>query len=233
MSFINYAHRGASEYFPENTMHAFEMGVQMGANGIETDVQLTKDNAPVLFHDNTLARVTGEAGSVCDYTLEELREFRVRKGDLEGQIPTLDAFLGRFAGCGLKLAIELKQKGTALPTAEMIAGFGAEKDVVITSFDYDELLEIRRAAPELECGFLARQVDEPLTERLKADGMAELCPPADQITPEKVRLWKDMGFRVRAWGVKNEQLMRQAYEAGVDGMTVNFPDKLTELVKTQ
>ena len=59
--FISYAHRGASEYYPENTMTAFEKALEMGANGIETDVQRTKDGKLVLFHDTTLERVTGES----------------------------------------------------------------------------------------------------------------------------------------------------------------------------
>ena len=68
MKFINYAHRGASTYCPENTMLSFYTGVQMGANGIETDVQRTKDGILVLFHDDTITRVTGKEGSVADYT---------------------------------------------------------------------------------------------------------------------------------------------------------------------
>lgn len=231
MDFVNYAHRGASEYAPENTMFAFKMGVDMGANGIETDIQLSKDGKPVLFHDRSIERVTGGTGSVSDYTYEELLTFRAKKNGFEDVIPLLHDFLEEYAGKGLKLALELKQKGTAFPTALMVKEFGAESDVVITSFDYDELLQMRSAAPELECGFLAKTVDDDLLARMKADGMVELCPPADIITAEKVRAWKAQGFRVRAWGVKTEALMQQAYEAGVDGMTVNFPDKLTKLMK--
>ena len=71
--FVNYAHRGASEYAPENTLLSFYTGVYMGANGIETDVQMTRDGVLVLFHDDTILRLTGAEGSVADYTLEELR----------------------------------------------------------------------------------------------------------------------------------------------------------------
>ena len=67
--FVNYAHRGASEYTPENTLLAFYTGVYMGANGIETDVQMTKDGILVLFHDDTILRLTGAPGSIRDYTL--------------------------------------------------------------------------------------------------------------------------------------------------------------------
>ena len=76
-NFINYAHRGASSYAPENTMSAFYLGLRRGANGIETDVQRTKDGVLVLFHDDTLKRVTGQEGSIQDYTYEELQGFDV------------------------------------------------------------------------------------------------------------------------------------------------------------
>lgn len=67
---INYAHRGASEYAPENTLSSFYMGLAQGANGIETDVQRTKDGVLVLFHDGTLDRATDKSGKLSDYTFE-------------------------------------------------------------------------------------------------------------------------------------------------------------------
>ena len=231
MEFINYAHRGASEYAPKNTLLAFSLGICMGANGIETDVQLTRDGVPVLFHDNTLARVTGEAGSIADYTFAELQQFRVRKNDLTDRIMKLEDFLKLFGFRDMRFAIELKQKGTAAPVAEMVRRFGLESKAVITSFDWEELCAMRCVAPELETGYLCKMVDAGLIARMKRQGMVELCPPADEITAQNVALWKQQGLRVRAWGVKNEALMRRAYDAGVDGMTVNFPDKLTEYMR--
>ena len=88
-NFIVYAHRGASEYAPENTLMSFYLGVQMGANGIETDVRQTKDGVLVLFHDETLDRVTDGAGNICDYTFEELQKFNVIKNGKIDKIITL------------------------------------------------------------------------------------------------------------------------------------------------
>jgi len=67
--FVNYAHRGASAYAPENTFLAFYTGLYMGANGIERDVQMTKYGVLVLFHEDTITRLTGAEGSASDYTL--------------------------------------------------------------------------------------------------------------------------------------------------------------------
>jgi len=229
-AFVNYAHRGASEYAPENTMMSFNVGLFMGANGIETDVQLTKDGIPVLFHDDTLVRVTGEAGSIADYTFAELMNFRVKKCGLEDRIPTLEGFLAAFGFRPITFAIELKVRGTAKITADLVRKYGLEKKVVITSFIYEELLALRAYAPELEAGYLTKECSDELALRLKAAGFAEYCPIAGGLTKENVARWHAMGLRVRAWGVTNEALMHHAFEAGADGMTVNFPDKLTALL---
>lgn len=231
MGFVNYAHRGASEYAPENTLLAFNLGIYMGANGIETDVQLTREGVPVLFHDDTLSRVTGETGSISDYTFDELQNIRVRRNGLEDRILRLEDFLRLFGFRDMRFALELKQKGTAAPVAELVRAYGLQSKVVITSFDWDELCAMREIAPELETGFLCKAVDDALIEQLKQRGIVELCPPARLLNEKNVSVWKAQGLRVRAWGVKDEALMRSAYDAGADGMTVNFPDKLTEYMK--
>ena len=68
---------------------------------------------------------------------------------------------------------------------------------------------------------------------LKAIGGEEICPLAKEVTAEKVEKWHREGLNVRAWGVVNEDLMRKVYDCGADGMTVNFPDKLTEYIRVQ
>ena len=228
--FINYAHRGASEYAPENTFLSFNLGLFMRANGIETDVQLTKDGIPVLFHDDSLERVTGEKGLIKDYTLDELNAFFVKKNGLKDKIPTFVDFIKHFKHQDVIMAIELKSSGVYESAAKILREYDMQNKVVVTSFRYDELLLFKKVAPEFKIGYLATQVDDALLEKMKADGFYELCPEACAITPENCAKWHDLGFNVRAWGVYNEKLMESAYFAGVDGMTVNFPDKLTELL---
>ena len=227
-NFVNYAHRGASEYCPENTLLSFYTGLYMGANGIETDVQLTKDKVAVLFHDETVLRVTGEEGSIADYTLEELKNFWVKKNGLKDRIITLEEFLYRFKDFDLTFAIELKGDKTALPTAKLIEKFGIQDKVVATSFKYSELVDMHEAIPTLRLGYLAFEVTDELLAKMKKDGINEICPKASIVNSENCKKWHDMGFNVRAWGVKDTEIMEKVLDAGVDGMTVNFPDKLTE-----
>lgn len=230
-SFVNYAHRGASEYCPENTLLSFYTGVYMGANGIETDVQKTRDGVLVLFHDNTLTRVTGEEGSVADYTYDELKTFWVKNGALADKIPTLEDFLTHFSQLDLTFAIELKVGGIEKEVRDLIYAYGIEKKTVVTSFQLDYIKAFKTLAPEIEVGYLTAEITDELLDEMKALGFEELCPKGCAVTPALVEGWHARGFRVRAWGVTDRELMRTLYDAGVDGMTVNFPDALTEYVK--
>lgn len=227
--FVNFAHRGASEYAPENTALAFNLGVFMGANGIETDVWMTKDGVAVLFHDDTLERVTGEKGSITDYTYEELLHFRVRKGNLTDRIITLEAFLRDFGWRDLTFAIELKGPGAEKTVADMIKKFDVESNCTVTSFEISYLKNIHKYAPALKLGYLTSRYDDELMEELRVLGIREYCPEAKHVTRELVNRWHENGFYVRAWGVFNEDLMRNAYYAGVDGMTLNFPDRFKSI----
>ena len=228
--FVNFAHRGASEYTPENTLLAFNLGIYMGANGIETDVQLTKDDIPVLFHDDTLLRMTGEEGSISDYTFEELQNFNVTKNEYFDKIVKLEDFIKHFHFRDITFAIELKQRGTAKPTVDILRKYNMNRKVTITSFNFDELCDVRKYAPEYKAGYLTNNITDELLLKMIDLGIDEICPEAHLCNAEIVRKWHHMGFNVRAWGVYNEDSMKQAYEAGCDGMTVNFPDKLTDYI---
>ncbi|MBO5882783.1 MAG: hypothetical protein J6Q78_00050 [Clostridia bacterium] len=231
--FITYAHRGASEYCPENTMMSFYMGMQMGANGIETDVQKTKDGVLVLFHDDTIERVTGESGSIADYTLEELQNFFVKKGKLQDKIPTFEDFLSHFAFRDITFAIELKVGGIEAEVVDMIRKYGIEEKTVITSFELDYIKRSLEYAPDIRIGYLTKDIEQPTIDMLVELGAYEVCPIGREVTPEKVAAWHEAGLNVRAWGIFNEDIMKAVYDAGADGMTVNFPDLLLKYISEE
>ena len=174
--------------------------------------------------------MTGEAGSVCDYTYEELQQFFVRKGDLQDKIPTLSEFLARFTDKELTFAIELKVDGIEQSVVDLIHQYGVEGKTMITSFDLARLRKVKECDPYLHVGYLAKSVDEELLQALQADWIDELCPRANLVTPEDVTAWHRLGFNVRAWGVDGEEQMRALCEAGVDGMTVNAPNVLHRIL---
>ena len=225
--FVNYAHRGASEYTPENTLLAFYTGMYMGANGIETDIQMTKDGVLVLFHDDTIMRLTGAEGSIRDYTLEQLRQFTFENNGLTDKIVVFEDFLQQFGWRDITFAIEIKQAGIESQVVDMIRKYNIQSKTIVTSFMLGSVRATKAYAPEQKVGLLTKEVTEELLAELKTIGAEQLCPYAMDVTEETVARWHAQGFEVRAWGVKDEILMRQVYDAGAEGMTVNFPDKLT------
>ena len=226
--FVVYAHRGASEYAPENTMSSFFMGLSMGANGIETDIQKTKDGTLVLFHDKTLERVTGQSGELADFTYEQLCRMPVlhARSGKQDIIPRLEDFLHYCGAQGVRLALELKAPGIAEEVYTMVKKYRLEQQVTVTAFSLENLIALKEAFPEAEAGYLTNDFDDALLAEMKKLGIGQLCPRGMYLTAEKVANWHAAGFEVRAWGITDVAIMQNAYDCGVDGMTVNFPDRL-------
>lgn len=231
--FINYAHRGASQYFPENTLSAFYAGIAMGANGIETDIRKTKDNVLVLFHDKNISRVTDGQGSIEDYTYDELMKLLVYnpEKDRTDKIVAFGDFLKYFGFRDLTFAVELKQDQVEKETIDMLEAFNMREKTVLTSFSYERIRNARAYNPGYRVGLLYGEEEPDPAGKLKAIGGEELCPSAQSLTRESVERYHAMGFSVRAWGVYTEALMEHVCACGVDGMTVNFPDVLEQWLR--
>ena len=233
--FINYAHRGASEYAPENTFSAFYLGMLQGANGIETDVRRTKDGVLVLFHDDKLDRVTNAKGSFYDYTYKQLCDCLVHNNNDNAVFKTdkivrLKDFINYFHFASLEFAIELKQQGLEDEVLDLIYSYRMDDKTIITSFDFENLIKVRQLNKSIKIGYLTDKIDDEILYSMKDINANQICPNAKAIDNELVESLKAQGFSVRAWGVSNEELMGKAYKSGVDGMTVNFPDKLQRLI---
>lgn len=232
---INYAHRGACAYYPENTLSSFYAGFDMGADGIETDVHVTKDGVVVLMHDDTLDRVTDGTGKVVDYTYEELLKFNVLNKEYGrvDKITTLEDLLKYFGWRDITFAIELKPEGVDIekPVIDLLEKYNMREKVYLTSFVFDNLVKAKQYAPEYRVGYLYTPAEEHALEKIKSIGGEQLCPQAKILTPEMVEECHALGYTVRAWGVNDEEIMAHVVRCGGDGMTVNFPDKLTRLLK--
>ena len=231
------AHRGASSYAPENTFAAFDLALDLGARHLELDVQQSSDGHLVIIHDDLLDRTTNGHGPVGQHTLAELQALDAGAWfdpKFTGErIPTLDAVLHRYAGrAHLHLEIKGKSAGLSERTADRIRALNWTQAVTMTSFQKDKLEALCAYAPELPAGWLLRTLDDAVIREAQRMGIAKLCPKADRVTPELVTQLRSAGFNVRAWGVSDEALMRRAADACVDGMTVNFPDKLIAYLQT-
>ncbi len=226
---INYAHRGASDYAPENTLSSFYLGLIQGANGIETDVQKTKDGVWVLFHDDTLDRVSDSTGKVSDYTWDELKRVKVFGNCSNGfydRIVTLREFLERFSQYDINFAIELKGVDVEQETLAMVYEFGIMEKTTFTSFQFEYIKTLKTLDQAARVGWLTSSTDQDAMERLLEIGGEEFAPKAETVTEDLMTMWRNAGLGVRVWGIFNTELMEKMCHLGVDGMTVNFPDKL-------
>ncbi len=238
MRFINYAHRGASEYAPENTMAAFYLGLEMGADGIETDIQRTKDGVLVLFHDDDMRRIVGCDGAIRAYTYAELMalDFGKHKGKpqyAQEKIVRLEDFLRYFGGKDLALALEIKQAGVEADTVEMVRRFDLMDKVTFTSFQWESIARVRAIDTDAVIGYLVEGITPDTLDRLSAYRMQQICPRVGCFDDDALRLARDRGFSVRGWGVQNTALMREALRQKLDGITVNFPDLLAQALNEQ
>ena len=227
---INYAHRGASDYAPENTLSAFYLGLLQGANGIETDVQITKDGVLVLFHDDTLDRVTDFSGAVQDYTYDELTKAKVIGSSVTGfydRIIKLETFLEHFVPHPIQFAIELKSGDVESPVIDLIQKYNIADRTTVTSFHFEYIQKVKQVDPTIRIGWLVHGDGCDCMDRLMSIGGEEMAPQASAMTQESVRTLRDAGLGVRAWGVSKVDLMKKMCRLEVDGMTVNFPDRLS------
>jgi len=233
------AHRGASAYAPENTLASFCKAIELGANGIETDLQKTKDGVIVLFHDSVLDRKSDKKGAVADHTWAELREADVGswfspryKGE---RLITFEQFLIFFGRRDLLFVIELKPLFTHSEMGEIIRlidEYGARKKTTITSFVFDNLKTARDVDKNIRIGYvLNKKIDDDVILQLESIDGRQVYPPAELITPDQVKLAHHHGLEVNAWGIQNVEIMNNMLALGVDRIIIDFPDKLIEELK--
>lgn len=234
--FINYAHRGFSAEYPGNTLLAFRKGFSAGANGIELDVRRTKDGQLILSHDATMKKYGHPEMIISETDFNDLDEVMVAEnGPLAGAC-TLEECLANIGFARNRhFAIELKAEGLEEEVKALVYKYVLHQNVIVTSFHYEFLKKMRTVAPLLRVGYLckAEDVTDALLDQMVEDGIDQLCPESTIVTAENVAKWHSMGFTVRPWVISNEEIMKGAYEAHVDGMTVDFPDKLAAYLAEQ
>ncbi len=239
MEFMVLAHRGASAYAPENTLASFYKALELGANGIETDLQKTKDGVIFLFHDDRLDKKSDKKGVATDYTWAELRDadagawFSPKyKGE---RLITFEEFLHFFGRRNLFLAIELKapfKENEVKEVLRLIDKYNVRNKTTLTSFIFENLKATRNVDKEIKIGYLlTKKIDIDVIYQLEAIDGRQICPSLELTTADQIKLARQHGLEIRPWGIRNAQFMQKALDFGVDGMTVDFPDKLIEALK--
>lgn len=241
-SIINFAHRGASAVCPENTMAAFRKSLELGATGIETDVQMSKDGALILIHDETLERTTNGTGHVKDHTLRELLELDAGSWfskDFAGEpLPVLEDLLDLLKGTDVVLNIELKNGIYLYPGMEekviaAVREWGMTEQVVISSFNHYSLVHFKSLAPEMRSGILYGEGLYRPWEYAASIGADALHADYHAVLPEWVAEAAAHGVSYHPWTVNDPERMKALIEAGVAGIITDYPDVLRDLLKNK
>jgi glycerophosphoryl diester phosphodiesterase len=221
-----YAHRGASAEAPENTLAAFRRAVEVGADGIELDVHLSRDGLPVVIHDDALDRTTDGEGFVAAYDCEELRTLDAGSwfdpGFAGEPLPTLDETLSLLAG-RLRLNLEVKDARAAMAILEQLHDY-PQAEVVISSFDYGVLSGLRRVAHDLPLAVLYDSGNWRMAlARAEALRAVAFHPHADRITRPLLAACRQLRLPVFVWTVDEPQQARSLARLGVAGVFTNDP----------
>jgi glycerophosphoryl diester phosphodiesterase len=222
-------HRGAAGLAPENTFAGFDIALALGVDGIETDVQKTKDGKLVLFHDNLLDKTTNGTGILQETLWQEL--LRLDAGSwfdstyAGERVPLLEETLKRY-GTRTHFDLEIKQVGIEYEVLNLVEQLEFLHRVTFTSQNFPTVRNIKKKNPLARVGYLTADFSEEVLSRVVEEKMQDFCPRAEKITRQLVNHWRSSGLFIRACGVKNAEIMQNAIYAGVDGMTFDFPDLL-------
>lgn len=240
MSTKVWAHRGASGYRPENTLDAFALAIEMGADGIELDVQLSADGEVVVIHDETVDRVTEGKGRVAELTLRSLKGLNAAHTYPDSdivRIPTLREVFALLRPTGMTINVELKNSREPYPGLEeqciaQAREMGVAERVWFSSFQHHSLVRLKNLAQEFPCGLLYEATMVRPWQYAKALGMDALHPHYTELSVlGEVEESHRQGIRIHTWTVNHEQQMRSVVATGVDAIITNYPDRALRLIK--
>ncbi|MDB5085923.1 MAG: hypothetical protein JWN30_2809 [Bacilli bacterium] len=233
------AHRGASAYAPENTMPAFQLAMEQGADGIELDVQMTRDGELVVVHDERLGRTVDLDGYVYEIDWAVLSH-----ADAGGwfhsqyrgtRIPRLEEVIRHFAGTLLN--IELKNSvvdyvGLEVRILQLIDHYGLYDRVVVSSFNHESMAILKQLDARVKTGLLFDAVlHDPVRYAISA-GADCLHPACHALRMGQLDQLTANGIQVNTWTVDDEQVMRVLCQTPVSWIITNYPDRLRRIMDT-
>ncbi|ALC90002.1 hypothetical protein AM500_09595 [Bacillus sp. FJAT-18017] len=233
-----FAHRGYKSLYSENTMTAFIEAEKAGAEGLELDVQLTKDGVPVIIHDEKVDRTTGNTGFVKDFTYTEIKKLNAdfKKMSPKGSepIPTLEEVLEWLKDTNLNCNIEFKNG--IFPYASMeeksislVRKYGLEKRVILSSFNHYSVVQCLRIDPEIETAPLFAELVYKPWVYAKALGAKGIHPKYIYASDDIIRESVSNGVAVRPYTVNREKDMERLYKAGCTALITDNPALALEI----
>ncbi|WP_434752912.1 glycerophosphodiester phosphodiesterase [Paenibacillus amylolyticus] len=229
-----WGHRGAYSSAPENTLEGFELAAQMRVDGVELDVQLTKDGEVVVIHDETVDRTSNGQGWVKDFTLSEIKKLNFNKrGLIEPwfmEVPTLAEVLELLEPTGMTINIELKTgiiyyDGIESIALKVVEQYGMSDRIVWSSFNHYSVQKIKQLEPASQTALLCGGGILVTGEQCEKVGAEALHPSVHMLRyPALVEDCNKRGILIRPWTVTSDEELKLAESIGVDSVIVNRID---------
>ncbi|UTR06824.1 glycerophosphodiester phosphodiesterase [Alkalihalobacillus sp. LMS6] len=242
-----YGHRGAMGIYPENTLPSFQEALANGVEGIELDVQLTKDNQFVVLHDPTVDRTTNGTGHVNEMSLEEVKRLsagesfthlkKYNESWMTITIPTLEEALMMMASYQIEVNIELKpnlseKKGVEKALLDAVQPFTNDVTINFSSFHLPLLQRMRQVNEKVELAWLVKfdvpyPVDYLNTYHIDLFHISKKIALAEHSSFEKARMLQQS----RVWTVNDEEEMKALIQKGVKAIMTDYPKVALDLRK--
>jgi glycerophosphoryl diester phosphodiesterase len=241
------AHRGDSAHVPENTLAAFAAALEVGADLVEFDVQLTKDGQVVVIHDATVDRTTTGRGRVRDLTLAEIRALsagypaRFAETHRGERVPALGEALGMLKGRA-RVMVEIKpdavtddaEGGVEARAIAEVRKAGMEKDVAFLSFSRRALLRCRKLAPEIVRGHLFQKAEPGEVLAGAREVASELVMPEKRMLSDELRdRAREAGLKLATWVVDDPEELRRLARFDLYGVASNRPGVMLDAIREE
>ena len=250
------AHQGGDGVWPGDTMYAFEKAVEIGADVLEMDAHITKDDQIVLMHDEKVDRTTDGTGLIEEMSLDELRQLDAAHqwSNDDGQtfpfrgqgiqVPTLEELFLKFPDMRYVIEIKLTENPIDKPLCDLIRQNNMQDKVVVASFHDEAMQNFRETCPEIATSASRGEVTKfVLLGKVFLSGYVvpayqSIQPPFDPkdslnipiMTKRFIREAHAKNISVEPWTVNDPELMEQYIEWGVDGIITDRPDLMIEIL---
>ena len=235
-------HRGAKGYAPENTIESVQTAADMGVEWVEIDVKLTKDQIPIIFHDETLDRTTNGSGNVADMLYEDIRQLEAGSWFADSfagiKIPTLEEMCEVLIDLNLGLNLEIKpcpgrEKETAEVALDALSRIWDDHDrLLISSFQHVSLETAMDMAGDWHRGLLMDEWQDNWKDLADYLDVSTVNINGNSCTREQVEEIIDMDYPVLAYTINDPIRGRELQSWGVDSFFTDVPDVLQETLLT-
>lgn len=244
------SHRGANKYAPQNTLAAFGKSIEIGVDGLETDVHITKDGQLVICHNYTIDDTSDGKGEISQMTLAQLKSYDFGayfSPKYAGtRLPTVDEFLSLVETTDISvLNIELKspkdgRTEIVRETIRLVKQHGLLDRLLISSFDSKLLVEAKQIDENCKTGFLYSperlnmwkdRLIRNYVDYAKSIGADALHPHYAFVDEKYVESAHKAGIMVNPWTVDSVKAIESMIHCGVDGIITDFPDVTKGLIE--